>query len=44
MDTFVMLRDSWLILDMAGAVFVTGIAVNIAGAVFAMQAMPCALQ
>ncbi len=32
MDTFVMLRNSWLILDMAGAVFVTGIAVNIAGA------------
>jgi len=32
-DTFVMLRNSWLILDMAGAVFVTGIAVNIAGAI-----------
>ena len=32
MDTFVMLRNSWLILDMNAAVFVAGIAVNIAGA------------
>ena len=30
-DTFVMLRSSWVILDVSLAVFITGIIVNVAG-------------